>query len=450
MKKTSAGIVVASIYAAILSYGIAGVQLSTGFIVSSIVKHNHPGMSDKQMLGISSTYQSIGMAVTAGCCFFFLSFLGRCSDFYGRKPIVLASAVMLLLATIAMVAAYYLNMMWLYILSSIFMITEGLAQVAGFSYVTDISECEADKSKNFGVIVATSVIGVVGGSFLTGLLLEKNFYISFLVLLVLCVVDIVFLVIFFKEMPVARKMEKKELVLALNPFRALVLLFTTNPFLTWLVLAYGLFNMASADTNTDYLYTEYKFGWGSRMNGMAGAANALATIVFQFIGIRITSKFLPEQWALTFVLLISAGINVCYGLVTRGWMFLAINAVAGFATIFIPMCEAQMSNQCEQSQQGAMFGGIISINFIAQFVGDLALENSFSLCMRTKGFFTCPGTPFYIGALLLFIAFCICLVLYLRFPPKPVNSNQYVPIKNVNEDGDDVYYAKTVTVTGDV
>jgi hypothetical protein len=64
----------------------------------------------------------------------------------------------------------------------------------------------------------------------------------------------VFLFFFFEDLSVPVQHDKKELIAALNPFRAIYLLLTTSPILTCLVVAYALFNVAGADMNTSYLY----------------------------------------------------------------------------------------------------------------------------------------------------------------------------------------------------
>ena len=46
---------------------------------------------------------------------------------------------------------YMLYLTMISLVSSVFMVSEGLAQVAGMAYVVDISENDEDKSTNFGM-----------------------------------------------------------------------------------------------------------------------------------------------------------------------------------------------------------------------------------------------------------------------------------------------------------
>lgn len=127
----------------------------------------------------------------------------------------------------------------------------------------------------------------------------------------------------------------------MNPFKIIKLLFTSTPILTSVLVCYMLFNISSADTNSDFLYTQYRYGWGSKLylflllffylllmfqlfdeirNGIQTAVYSLSSLVWQLLGIRLVIKLCVEEWLLTIVLFLGAIINTGYGLATAGWV----------------------------------------------------------------------------------------------------------------------------------
>jgi len=230
-----------------------------------------------------------------------------------------------------------------------------------------------------------------------------------------------------------KRHERKFSLATNNPFVSLRLILGMNPYVTALVIVYAINFVGISDTMTSgVLYTLNRYNWGTFQNGIASAAGGVVSIFWQGLGVGLLLKVLSREHVLTACMYLTSVIHFMYGYAPVGWMYLTTVVIGGFSAIGFPLMQSLISERIPKEKQGIAFGGLSSISSIATFVGALFSENVFSYCLH-KPFFSCPGTAFYICGLFFIINGTICLVLFIRHPPKNEVEGKPVSINSEEE-----------------
>ncbi len=138
--------------------------------------------------------------------FFGAAFIAKLSDYIGRKTGIMICLTGALIGYVLTVAAIMTSSYWLLLLgraiSGFTTANQPIAQAA----LIDISHDDQEKSKNLGMIVAASALGLLGGPLISGLLSDQNLMgsfasleLPFYVAIALILINMALILFFFSE-----------------------------------------------------------------------------------------------------------------------------------------------------------------------------------------------------------------------------------------------------------
>lgn len=409
-----------------------GAGLYNAPIVNEIVTYHYPHESADQQLGRANFYKSLIDTSSSVVSFLLLPCIGGLVDNVGRKKVIILSAASQTLSLLILLIAYYFQFLFLIFASIIFVFLKQGTMVACMAYMNDLSETDAERSWNFGLALVSATVGTVIGSLTFTFINNNTYYIPLLVLIVACSLNTIYVALFLHEqIPVTEKFSLR----ALNPFRTIRVLFRGTNYLMVLLLVYFLFNIAVQDGNTDYNYTLFRYNWtpdeAVTKTAILSGMDAMSTVVWQVLALHFLIKHMSDEVMLTVFLLAVGALQYAYGLCTKQWLWFVLTGIGGFGSIAIPLCEGVISKQVNRADQGALFGGLASIMELSDIAGDFTLENTFTWCMK-DWYFSCPGTPFFVGGAILILAGTMCVILFTRWGIR--KNDEYTPLPTNDEE----------------
>jgi DHA1 family tetracycline resistance protein-like MFS transporter len=338
--------------------------------------------------------------------FFSAPVLGGLSDKYGRRPV-------LLLGLFGMAMNFFVTALatefWMLLLVRIM----GGAVCANIAvanaYVADITEPK-DRAKNYGLLGAMFGVGFILGPVLGGVLGDHNVHWPFLLAGSLTLLNCVYGYFVLPEsLPLERR---REFTLAgANPFTALARLRELKgvEMLLWVM---GLSILAQFCLHTSwFLYTEFKFGWTPKDNGLSLFAVGMMAVLVQGGLLRQFQKFMPTDRLVRIGLVSSTIAFAAWGLVPEGWMMYVVIVANLFGYMAQPGLQSLVANAVDPTRQGESMGAVSSINSVAAVLGPLMGSPLLALVSHYPQGDWRIGAPFYLCAAIQ----CVAAVLGLRY-----------------------------------
>ena len=292
--------------------------------------------------------------------FLCMPILGAMSDKVGRRPVLLFSMVGMFFNFLA--TAWAPTLLALFVGRVIGGMSSASMSVAS-AYASDVSTAE-NRAKSFGKIGAAFGMGFIFGPMLGGLLGSINLHLPFYVAAGLCAANFVFGYFFVPESLPKEKRRAFSLARA-NPFSSLARL-AKRPDIRGLVAVFALVTFAQVMLQTTWvLYTNFRFGWSPRDNGVSLFCVGLTAVVVQAGLLGWLIKRLGEVKLSLLGLASGAVVYVLYGLATQGWMmyvFILCNLLAFAAG---PALQAIVSKATDPREQGALMGSLQSLGSLA-------------------------------------------------------------------------------------
>lgn len=314
----------------------------------------------------TSVGYGLAQAAFAVAQFFSAPVLGALSDHYGRRPV-------LLLGLFGMAINFFVTALatefWM-LLAVRIMGGAVCANIAvANAYVADITEPK-DRAKNYGLLGAMFGVGFILGPVLGGLLGDHNVHWPFLLAGSLTLLNCVYGYFVLPEsLPVDKR---REFVLSrANPFTALANLRQLKgvEILLWVM---GLSILAQFCLHTSwFLYTEFKFGWSPKDNGLSLFAVGMMAVLVQGGLLRQFQKFMPTDKLVRIGLVSSTIAFFAWGVVPEGWMMYVVIALNLFGFMVQPGLQSLISNSVDPTRQGESMGAVSSINSVAAVLGPL-------------------------------------------------------------------------------
>jgi DHA1 family tetracycline resistance protein-like MFS transporter len=164
------------------------------------------------------------------------------------------------------------------------------------------------------------------------------------------------------------------------------------------------------------LYTIFRYAWREGTNGISLALVGVCSIVISsWIVPAMVSRF-GERRTLYIGQFFGALGMVLAGLApTSGFFFLSIPVMMMW-TISTPAAQGMMTRRVGESEQGELQGAISSLCSLAWIIGPGLFTFIFAYFIDKKNGWNLPGAPWYLGALLLFVA----MIMATRIPRLPV------------------------------
>jgi DHA1 family tetracycline resistance protein-like MFS transporter len=289
--------------------------------------------------------------------FFGSPILGRLSDRFGRRPV-------LLMGFSGLATSFFVTglatALWMLLAVRIFSGAMQSNIAVANAYVADITPPQ-DRAKAFGKLGAMLGMGFILGPVIGGLLGGINLHLPFFVAGGLACVNWLYGYFVLPEsLPLERR--RAFVLREANPITALKGLAELKG-VGSLVLVIALSGLAQFMTHTSWvLYTTFKFGWGPTQNGASLFVIGLMSVLVQgvFLG-RLLKRYSPQRLAIM-GLVSSSLCFLAWGAATDGWMLIAVMGVNVLGFAAQPAMQSIISNAADPMTQGRTAGAVASLN----------------------------------------------------------------------------------------
>lgn len=363
--------------------------------------------------------------------FFFSPVLGVLSDRFGRRPVILLSNLGLGLDYVVMAVAPTIG--WLFLGRVISGITAASIST-GMAYISDVVAPEK-RAGAFGLIGAAFGVGFILGPALGGLLGTSDPRLPFWVAGGLSLANALYG--FFVLPESLPKDRRKDFTLRrANPVGSLVLL-RSHPELFQLATIQFIGYVAHEVFNVWALYAIFRYAWNEGMIGLSLAVVGACSVVISAALVRPIVARLGERRTLYVGQFFGAIGMVIAGIARTGFTYFVSIPVMMLWTISGPAAQGMMTRRVSEREQGELQGAISSLRAIAVIIGPGLFTFTFAYFIDTKHGWNIPGAPWYLAALLLFIA----MIMSTRIPrvsaeaePIPAAGETVIPPSGIAPD----------------
>ena len=333
----------------------------------------------------------------------FSPILGRISDIYGRKKVLLfcliGSAISYLLLY---VATNFIFVLFARSVAGLFGSTTAIAN----AYVTETTTSE-NRSKGMGLVGAAFGLGLVfgpviggffGGSDINNIDYQTPFIFAFIVATISCLITFFILI--------EPKKRNKQFVSAnfINSFKDLLSLFKISAIL-FLTTVFFLVTFSFAGFETTFaLWTERSMNWASKQTGYAFTFTALLVAIIQgvFIG-KLTKTFGELKLLVVSCFLMSIALFlITLSMQNLFYLTIALCILGISVGLGNPSLNSLLSKNLNKNTLGTSFGVFQSVGSLARILSPLAMGNLF--------YFYGMNSPYKFGSLLMF--FTLFLFIY--------------------------------------
>jgi DHA1 family tetracycline resistance protein-like MFS transporter len=341
------------------------------------------------------------LAVFAITQFFAGPVIGSLGDRYGRRPVLIAA--MAAFAVDYTVMAVAPSLAWLFVGRAIAGVTGATFGPIG-AVIADVTPPEK-RAANFGLMTAVFGLGFIIGPALGGLTAGFGPRAPFWCAAALAAANALVMSLLLPETLAAENRRPFRLRDAhvIGAFEPLFAAGNATP----LLVAWFLWQLGGIVYPTTWAFwCKLRFGWDERAIGWS-----LAWIGFLQLTVQLTLtdrivKRTGEWGAAVIGLTAGAAALFAYVVVTQAWQVYALFLVAALGALSWPAMNGILSRMVDATRQGALQGGVGSMNSVAAVVGPIIAAQSLALGAR-RGFdggaFLLAGS--LIGAAALIVAF---------------------------------------------
>ena len=359
--------------------------------------------SYSQRFGLSDFQNGMLFAMFSLCQFIATPLIGRLSDAYGRKPLLVIS----LLGTTAsfFLMAYAQNIFWLFIARALDGITAGNIPVA-LAVISDTTEAK-DRAKGFGIIGASFGFGFAFGPAISAFTLHLGVNVPFIIAGLVAGLAFLITLVFLPETNANMgKLVSKHLFDFRHLLHSLVdpAIGSTLLISFLATMSFSVFIYAFQPFSVRLLHLSIQqISWIFTGIGVVGLISQGLLIP------KIVKKFGEKQVLVGSLLTLMIVFAFLYTVRSYSMLIVGVMIMA-FSNGFVnPMIQALLSRETDMRSQGSIMGVNASYQSIGQIVGPLvggALATMFI------------PLPFLAGSALLIPAFLLALGI-LRKPLKP-------------------------------
>ena len=330
----------------------------------------------------------------------FSPILGRISDIYGRKKILI---LCLIGSAISYFLLYFATSFGLVLfarsIAGLFASTTAIAN----AYVTETTS-SANRSKGMGLMGAAFGLGlvfgpVIGGYFGGGDIDNINYKMPFIFAIIVAIISC--LLAYFILIEPKKRNKQFISINFLDSFKDLINLFKI-PALLFLITVSFLVTFSFAGFETTFaLWTERAMSWASKQTGFAFTFTALLAALVQgvFIG-KLTKSFGEIKLLITSCFLMLIGLFfITLSIQNLFYLTFSLGILGISVGLGNPSLNSLLSKNLSKNIIGASFGVIQSVGSLARILSPLVAGNLF--------YFFGINSPYNFGAFLMFISLLI-------------------------------------------
>jgi len=342
-------------------------------------------------LGAGPFIVTLYMSTFSFIQFFASPYIGRLSDKFGRKPMLLTSCVADFISHSIMAIATTLNLVLISrIIAGLFSCNISV----GSAYISDITN-EKDRTKYIGYYNAAFSLGFVIGPIVGGLLAGSNpsnpdYFRANIFAATINFINFFILFIFLKpSKPVEKAKEKSK------KFLSEIFSIITNKNISYLFYLYFLVNFVFSGLNGVFaLWSKEVFNWGPKQIGFLMCFVGILLALHQSFSINIIASKFKEKKTI-FIGIVSIFIGVLILSITRNYYFLgfAIFFLTLGIGIFNPTIYSLISKKISKSSTGSA----LSINQSAMSIARFSGQPFAGLFFQSFGF----NAPLFVGLAIL-------------------------------------------------
>lgn len=345
-------------------------------------------------------------ALPAVLQFLVLPMIGRLSDQFGRKPVLLLSMAGQAFDYLVMALAPVVG--WLFLGRAVAGVSSSGFATA-IAYVSDITAPE-ERAKRFGMLGAAFSIGLIIGPAIGGLLAQMDTRLPFWFASGICGASMVYTLLWVPEsLPRARRV--KAVARLTNPLNTLAIYWTV-PHLARLALILTLLYLARQVLYSAAIpYLDYRYAWSPAMLGLSATALGVAAALVQLFAVSPILTRLGWRAALC-VGLAAGGLGmVLFGAAPTGLVFMAAVPIYALAGIQEPIVSSVMSSRTSPADQGALQGANAAVHAMICAAGPVLFTDIFARTLGSWSSWAPTGLTFFTAAAFLLLALGATLLL---------------------------------------
>ncbi|MEX9972529.1 Tet(A)/Tet(B)/Tet(C) family tetracycline efflux MFS transporter [Providencia rettgeri] len=327
---------------------------------------------------------------------FFAPILGRWSDKFGRKPILLISLAGAVLDYSLLALS---SSLWMLYLGRLISGITGATGAVAASVIAD-NTAPQERTKWFGRLGAAFGIGLIAGPAIGGFAGQLSPHLPFVIAAILNACSFVVIWFIFKDQrKFAEQDEQNGELPSPVPFMQVV-----KPVILLLFVFFIAQLIGQIPATTWVLFTENRFQWNSMQVGLSLAGLGVMHTLFQaFVAGAIAKRF-NEKVTIIVGFVVDEAAFIILSLLTEGWMIYPTLVLLAGGSIALPALQGLMSAQVNQANQGKLQGILVSLTNATGVIGPLLFSFIFGQTLATW-----DGWVWLIGAMMyvLLIAFIL-------------------------------------------
>ena len=333
------------------------------------------------------------IAVYAAVQFFAAPLLGELSDRFGRRPVILISVFGLGCDYVLLALAP--SLWWLFLGRLIAGATSGNV-AAATAYIADITPTE-DRTRRFGLVGATFGAGFVLGPAVGGVLGAYGLRLPFEAAACLAFLNVCFGLFVMPESLAAEHRRPVEPART-NPFSLLAAIGGERDLwrlaVAWSCTWIGL----GAVQSSLVLFTGYRFGWGTQINGAVLAGVGLSQALVEGLLLQHMTARLGERGTAMFGYVAGALGYSVLALAIAGWTMMPAVMLIALGGLATPSVRAMVSGRGQVDHQGEMQGVLSAVEGLTAVAAPLVTAGLFYAFTARLLPVTFPGAPFALAA----------------------------------------------------
>ncbi|ENY6785672.1 Tet(A)/Tet(B)/Tet(C) family tetracycline efflux MFS transporter [Providencia rettgeri] len=346
-----------------------------------------------------ANHYGILLALYAIMQVFFAPILGRWSDKFGRKPILLISLAGAVLDYSLLALS---SSLWMLYLGRLISGITGATGAVAASVIAD-NTAPQERTKWFGRLGAAFGVGLIAGPAIGGFAGQFSPHLPFVIAAILNACSFVVIWLIFKNKNVIQNDQNETVELSV-PFIQLI-----KPIILLLFVFFMAQLIGQIPATTWVLFTENRFQWNSVQVGLSLAGLGVMHALFQaFIAGAIAKKF-NEKVTIIVGFVADGSAFIILSLLTEGWMIYPTLILLAGGSIALPALQGLMSAHANHANQGKLQGVLVSLTNATGVIGPLLFSVIFGQTLLIW-----DGWVWMIGAML----YALLIVIYLLFCAK--------------------------------